>query len=114
MVITEKSGGKIGCTIRLQNGLWAAWDRHKKIGEYMTQGEAANAVFRAPKRSCVVMRALDLFLRRGVAMKLLDGCCGAGGAGHGYKLAGFDEIVGSISLISRVTLDASSRPTSSR
>jgi hypothetical protein len=51
MVITDKSGGEVGCTIRLQSGRWAAWNRHKKIGEYKTQSAAANAVFRAPKRS---------------------------------------------------------------
>ena len=49
-MIIKDGDRKIGCTIGLANGKWAAWDLTRKIGEYATQAEAAAAVWKEHKR----------------------------------------------------------------
>ena len=49
MVITDK-GKRIGCTVHLANGLWAAWSRVGKIGEYSTPISAERAVYAEAKK----------------------------------------------------------------
>ena len=49
MVITDKKKKQIGCTVRLGSGLWAAWDRHRKLGEYPGPVEAEDAIRKLSK-----------------------------------------------------------------
>jgi hypothetical protein len=49
MVIYGKGKKKLGCIVHLPSGLWAAWDLHRKLGEYPSAGEAETAVRSPPK-----------------------------------------------------------------
>jgi hypothetical protein len=43
-VVVYEDNKRIGCIIRLASGLTAAWDLHKKLGEYETLALALAAV----------------------------------------------------------------------
>jgi hypothetical protein len=49
MVIYGPGKKRLGCVIGLANGLWAAWNMHKKLGEYPTAIAAEHAVRSPPK-----------------------------------------------------------------
>lgn len=49
MVICGPGKNKLGCIIGLADRRYAAWDRHRKLGEYSTALEAERAVRRPPK-----------------------------------------------------------------